>query len=192
MKEIIIQILNNDVVLGGFFTILGTIIGWLLGLWFQKGKVNISIVEFNDVFTCGEDLPVESIKEATNYKFSLTVDVFNSSSHSKIMRDIRVLFKGEGKSSASVTPYDENTRKGYGISGSVERIKVVNIPAKSVVSLSLSNYSTGADMFDYIWNTEEVFLTYKDEKNREKKVKIKTEDYKNYFTNHKWEDEVNG
>ncbi len=192
MKEIIIQILNNDVVLGGFFTILGTIIGWLLSLWSQKGKLNISIVDFNDLFTCGEDLPAESIKEATNYEFSLTVDVFNSSSHSKIMRDIRVLFKGEGKGSASVTPYDENTRKGYGVSGSVERIKVVNIPAKSVVSLSLSNYSTGADMFDYICSTEEVFLTYKDEKNREKKVKIKKEDYKNYFTNHKWEDEVNG
>ena len=45
---------------------------------------------------------------------------------------------------------------------------------------------------DCIWKTKKVYLIYNDEKNKTKRIFIKSEDYENYFINHKPEEKENG
>ncbi len=60
------------------------------------------------------------------------------------------------------------------------------------MKLKLTEGDWKQDGLDYLWKTRKIYLVYADEKNKMRKKLINTEDYENYFDNHKLEDKNNG
>lgn len=74
-----------------------------------------------------------------------------------------------------------------------DNVEPINIPPKAVIKLNLHDGAWDKDgKLDFIWKSKNVYLVYSDEKNKVRRKLIKTEDYENYFTNHKQEDKDNG
>ena len=72
-------------------------------------------------------------------------------------------------------------------------VNPITIPTTAVIKIDLHNGSWNKDgELDYIWRTKKVYLVYTDEKNKTKRIFIKSEDYENYFINHKLEEKENG
>ena len=112
-------------------------------------------------------------EEAEYYYFNLSIDVYNSSRETKIMRDIRVLFFDKKKLLFSITPMDDAIIRTGDSSARFKEISVVNIPARSVVTINMHkamNYS------DKEWGllsfAGRVMFSYMDDKNKEKTVEI--------------------
>lgn len=165
--------------LGILGTLGGTILGWVLNSLSQKGKLHVYISSWKESFTYkkeGRKLPSYSIDQTQYYDYKLSIDLYNSSGETKIMRDASIIFANNKNVLFKSTPEDNDTKQ----------ISPVNIPAKSVINLNLYDevWNYEASTF-FIWKTNCVYFTYKDERNRTKRVPIKKEAYIDYFKNHK-------
>lgn len=177
-------------------TLAGTILGWLLNYISQSGKLNIYISSFVDSFQynkSGYMVKSSSIDQTETYSYKLKLDLYNSSGATKIMRNLSVVFNDGKKDLYKSIPKDDSTKRNFGPIKIYDSITPVNIPAKSIMQLCLHNGADNSDgELDLIWNTKKVYLTYIDEKNRLKRIKIKSEIYRHYFENHKTEEKENG
>ena len=73
-----------------------------------------------------------------------------------------------------------------------DNILPVNIPPKSVLQLHVHDGEWNKDhKMDFIWETERVFLLYKDMKNKERRFLIKTEKYAEHFVTETNQNEEN-
>jgi hypothetical protein len=173
-------------------TLLGTILGWVLGK-LNFGKLNIYVHSWVDEFLYNDNhgfmCPSSSVKQTEYYGYSFSLEIYNSSEKTKIMRNIEVMFMEENKICFINTPNDSASRTGEMISVYKE-IEPVNIPARTVIKVDLSNGFHNNEL-SFIWNVNRVILKYVDEHNRTKKLLIKKEQYSNYFDNHKTEDTQN-
>lgn len=170
-------------------TLAGTILGWLLNNISQSGKLNAYVFSFTDKFEysdMGFITTSSSIDETQHYSYTLVLDLYNSSGATKIMRNITVIFSDGKTDLYKSTPYDDSTRRSSGPAWFYDEVGPINVPPKSIIQLNLHHGTWKGDTgLDFIWNTKRVYLTYTDEKNRRRKVKIKAEDYSKYFENHK-------
>jgi len=176
----------GEAIFGIVGTILGTILGWLLNSISNKGKLVFSVASWEDSFqrndNMGSMVPSNSIEETQVYSYKLFLDVYNSSAETLIMRDIRIAFN-DGKKDVHISvPQDDRTRRNSGPMSFYDNILPVNIPPKSVLQLHVHDGEWNQDhKMDFIWETERVFLLYKDMKNKEHRFLIKTEKYVEHF-----------
>ena len=67
----------------------------------------------------------------------------------------------------------------------------LNIPPKSILQLHLHDGEWDEDYkMDFIWNSEKVYLVYKDTKNKEQRFLLKTEKYSEHVKNLASQNEV--
>ena len=187
---------TETALIGVLGTLLGTLLGWWLNSLSQKGKLSIYIYSWEDSFQynkMGFMTNSSSIEQTQHYAYKLTLDLYNSSGATRIMRNITVVFSDGKKELYKSIPNDDSTRRSSGHACFYDEVSPINIPPKSIIQLSLHNGAWNNDGgLDFIWKTKKIYLTYTDEKNRCRKVKIKAEDYSKYFENHKSEETDNG
>lgn len=186
-KEVVIAAIG----VGG--TLLGTVLGWFLNNLSNNGKLHIYVCSCRDVFSKGDgfggNTTAESIDETRDYTFYISLDLYNSSSVTKIMRDIQIVFSDGRHTVWCKTPKDDSTRRVGTHFSMYDKVGPINVPPKAVMKLELHAGIWNSDNeADAILKAKKVYLQYMDEKNRRRKKLIKKEDYANYFSNHKAEE----
>lgn len=173
-------------ILGIIGTIGGTILGWFLNNLSQKGKLNIFISSWKDEFESRGEMGCmvksSSIEQTERYLYRLSMDLYNSSGETKIMRNIEIVFAKNKCELKSIVPKDDATEVSSKFSIRYDDIEPINISPKSVKKIVVHN-SFGKEDLNFIWETNNVFLRYINEKNKIKVVPIKKEIYRDYFTN---------
>lgn len=192
--------MNSDIttaLIGVGATIAGTVLGWVLNNLSNRGELNIYVSSWEDKFQYNDDIgemvSCSKCEEVQSYTYKVSFDLYNSSGNTKIMRNIQIAFS-DGKSDIEKqTPQDDATKRFSSPMVFYDDVKPINIPPKAVIKLDLHNGSWNKNgELDYIWKTKKVYLVYTDEKNKTKRILIKSEDYENYFINHKPEEKENG
>lgn len=170
-------------------TLLGTILGWLLNSFSQKGKLNIFVTSWEDNFQYnnhGSIEPCETASQAAYYSCDLSLDVYNSSAETRIMRNMQLVF-AKGKNEIMVHVPDDNRTERYGAGcARYDKIGPVNIPPKSVatVRLRFGEWDENGSIKNY-WEVNRISLRYTDKKNRVKQIPISSKNYADYFSNDK-------
>lgn len=191
--------MNNEIttaLIGVGATLAGTVLGWFLNNLSNRGKLDIFVSSWEDNFKyndMGVMVPCSKREEVQSYSYKVSLDLYNSSGNTKIMRNIQIVFN-DGKSDIEhQTPKDDSTRRYVQPMNYYDNVEPINIPPKAVIKLNLHDGAWDKDgKLDFIWKSKNVYLVYSDEKNKVRRKLIKTEDYENYFTNHKQEDKDNG
>lgn len=177
-------------------TIAGTILGWGLNCLSNLGKLNIYVSSWNDEFCkddTGEIKTAKMKEEVGYYGYKGTLDIYNSSTQTKIMRNIRVCFCDDEKELKEITPYDDSTltRSTPRVPAHYDAIGVLNIPPKSVITISIhrglwENKEKNISL-DFLWNSKKIYIKYINENGKTKSFKIKEVDFINFFTENKVE-----
>lgn len=175
-----------DAIIGVLGTILGTILGWVLNSLSDKGKLKIFVSLWEEQFQyndTGSMVPSNSKEQTECYHYNLILDLYNSSSEAKIMRNIKIEFSDGKNILHTSVPKDDDTRRWNGPVAFYNDVVPLNVPPKAIIQLKLHDaaWYTNGDL-DFIWNTQMVYLTYCDEKGKEKKIIIKTGNYNNQFS----------
>lgn len=167
---------NLGTIIGVAGSILGGVVGWWLNNLSRKGKISVFADGINGEFQSAEETEVSSLEEADNFYYHPNIEIHNSSSDAKIMRDIKIVFWGENKELIVEAPYD----RAFNISWHSHRtVKALNIPAKSAISIELYGWIHKEDL-EKVYKSNMVFLYYKDENNKQQTKLIETKDYKDY------------
>ena len=174
-------------IIGVVGTLAGTVLGWLLNSWSNRGKLRIYVCDWKDEFTynhIGSMVSSSSAEQTECYSFKTSFDVYNSSGESKIMRDIEIVFSDGKKDVRHDIPNDQDTMRHGNSFIHYDVIGPVNVPPKTVIKLNLRDgVRKKDDALDFIWRSKKVYLQYKDENNRQKRILIKKENYEEYFAN---------
>lgn len=174
-----------DAIIGVIGTILGTILGWVLNSLSTKGKLKIYVSSWKDNFQyndTGSMVPSKSKEQTECYHYDLTLDVYNSSGETKILRNVKIEFSdGEDILYTSV-PKDDATKRWNGPVAFYDTIVPLNIPPKAIIQLKLHDGAWSSDGgLDFVWNTQIVYLAYDNENGKKKRITIKKENYNNHF-----------
>ena len=201
MEEVQEAVCNNNelitAMIGVIGTLLGTILGWVLNNISDNGRLNIYVSKWEDSFLQHDDVgsmkSSKCIEETQLYSYNLCLDIYNSCAEPRIMRDIRIVFNNGNKDIEYSVPKDDSSRRSSGHIARYDEIGPITIPAKSVLQLNLHNGKWTKDNCPlYIWEVKKVFLEYRNDKNRKKRILLKREDYNRYFENHPQEEKENG
>lgn len=192
MEEIVCAIREiikgqSGAVIGVMGTLLGTILGWGLNALSSRGKLRLYVSKWKDLFEYIKDGVVTRSKtdgRVHGYTYTLLLDIFNSSATPKIMREIQVVFyNGKGKVWIS-HPDDESTRRRNGPLTFYSEVEPLNIPPRSVMQISLSDSTwENAEHELLVLNAKKVVLEYRDEKNKLRKMLVRSEDYSRRIKN---------
>ena len=193
MLELLIQELKTmDVailcaIISTVGTIFGTILGWVLNSLSQRGKLNFFIYNWGESFEMrdgyGGFKPSASKGASDRYTCHLDLDIYNSGINSKIMRSLQLRFYSNEKELLSLYAYDNSTKR---LSGGVIRndeIEAINIPGKNVSNIHISSgMGSNAEMFDLLYQSNKVYLTYRDEKNKLVKLFVSNHNCDDFFS----------
>ena len=154
--------------------------GWALNLFSNKGKLNIYISFWDDNLRKKETLNgnlAEKKRDVKYFTYTCSMDVYNSSGNTKIMRNIKVIFSDSNNNTVKIFIPKNGTKK-FDImpydSSNYDDVTALNVPPKSVRSLTFHNLITGDDAeFDSIWAVRKICLQYSDEKKKVKTKKLK-------------------
>lgn len=181
--------------LGILGTLGGTVLGWFLNTLSQKGKLNIYVSSWCDKFQYNDESgfkrPSLSIGQTESYVYHLSLDLYNNSGTTKIMRNIEIVFAADKTELSRSVPKDDATRRYSGPANFYDAVEPINIPPKTVLKIDLHE-GYWKDSLNFIWKVDRVFLRYTDGKNKTRTLPIKKEIYKDYFINHKTEEQNNG
>ena len=167
---------NLGTIIGVIGSILGGVVGWWLNNLSRKGKISIFVDGINGKFQSAEGAEVSSLEEADNFYYNPNIEIYNSSSDAKIMRDIKIVFGGENKELLVEIPYDKAFNHSWQIH---KQVKALNLPAKSTVSIELYGWINKEDLAK-VCNSTKVFLYYKDENDKQQTKLLEVKDYKTY------------
>lgn len=174
-----------EAIIGVIGTLFGTILGWLLNSASNHGKLNVNISDWKDDFKYNDKgFITKSIsKDQTEYySYLLTLDIYNSSAETKIMRNIEIYFSDNECEHHKSIPKDDSTKRNNGYFYNCDNISPVNIPPKTIIQLKLrDDFNNENAVLNNIWKTKKIYMKYINEKNKIKKVTIKSEDYGCYF-----------
>jgi len=170
-------------------TLLGTILGWALNSFSQMGKINCYVPEWQDQLLynhMGYMVPSNSKEQTEQYIFTVTLDLYNSSQRTKIMREIEVVFFSRKKELRSFFPKDNSTRRSSGPVSFYDRVSPINVPPQSVIQVKLHD-SAGEAEINFLWEADKVYLRYINDKGKKKRVLLKKVLYADYFKDRKQE-----
>ena len=160
-----------------FSVILGALLGWLLNVLSQKGKLYFTI-EFKDSFTkdyYGEEQPSTSKEDTVYYGYSLKLVIFNNSQNAQAVHSIKLQLHNGRKLVQELPFVERDGEKG------VETPVCIN--PKSIETIEL-HYRWPLDYFDNsegLWTINQVYFIYTDKKGKIRRKKIKKVNYNNYF-----------
>lgn len=166
----------------------GTVLGWMLGVLSQKGKLHI-FSEWTDRFQL--DDAVGGITYSTTrdnakyYRYNLVLDLYNASGEPKIMRRIEIIFYKGGKELFRSVPQDDSTKRYTAACYLYDDIQPITVPAKSVMRLNLhGGINQSESIFPRIWDSNKIKLSYCKKSKKEKHILIRKENYAYYYENH--------
>ena len=174
---------NLGTIVGTAGSIFGVFLGWWLNNWSKRGKLNIYLSEWKDQFKrnqFGVSGNSPSKAEAESYHFYCSLDLHNSSSEAKIMRDFKIVYRNKYKELWADYPLDDSTTVRTSVGYSSDDLCVVNIPPKSVVKINFHNSLHSKETLSVLWDTISIFLEYKDENNKKKVKLLKVENFNEY------------
>ncbi len=177
-------------------TIAGTILGWALNNISNKGKLNFYIKSWKKSFKyCEEHFLYDSpsAEKTQCYVYCLSIEIYNSSNNTKIMRDIKLSFYDKKNELIYDIPLDTDTEILCSPKAHYDKVGPINISAKKIKTLNLHNeIYNKKGLPSYIWNTKNIYLVYINEKSKKKKILIESEDYSKHFFDNIQEDNENG
>lgn len=164
-------------------TIAGTLLGWLLNSASNKGNLNIYVVNWNEKLEnksnsgYGVPLYADAVSRGAvnHYSYSGSIDIYNSSNNTKIMRDFKIIYLDGKKILKETVPIDDSPKHTVSehLPAQFNNIGVINIPPKSIISINLhKSIGQSKDDVDFLWNSKTILVQYKDEKNNIKTKKI--------------------
>ena len=167
-------------------TLLGTALGWWLNTLSNRGKIDIFCKKWDVKFETNNNgfiVKTEHIKKAEYFNFDVELEVINHSGDIKIIRDVQILFQdSNGKILKTIIPNDTSLRTYSNHFCSHKEVKPFNVYGKSIISISLDKGFNDRDSkFDFIFDTEKIFLQFRDELNNVKKVLLKEGNVKDYY-----------
>ena len=173
-------------IIGVIGTLLGTVLGWFLNVLSNKGKITVYLSSWTDAFrhNDNEGFMTNSTSEsqAEYYEFECSLDIYNSSSDTKILRDIKIVFQRGKTILFGIDPDDKKTKRKASGRIIYDRITAQNIPPKSVVRVDMvSGLWIKEAQLERVFSTDSVHLEYLDEKNKLHRTMIKSINYQNYF-----------
>ncbi len=158
--------------ISGVFGLIGTIIGVILTVcinWLsRRGKLYMYVTnqekEILKADGLGGKTTANNIKEADMSRHKLSIDLYNSSSENKVLREIKIYYIGEKKKKKySCFMVDDKSRK---------QLQMLNISPKTSLALNLSSTCSEKNIINEIYNSKRVEIRYRDEKNKINKYKI--------------------
>lgn len=163
-------------ILGIIGTLLGTVLGWFLNSLSQKGKIRVFVKKWKATYQKADKMGgfVDCTREeAGYYHYNLSLDAYNSSRETRIMRDIRVVFWDKKNPLFSNIPKDDTTKRTSNTLIRYDEISIINIPAKTAVAINLHGglYSSDKEWPDFL-KACRVKLGYKNEKNKKKMIDV--------------------
>ncbi|WP_044916162.1 hypothetical protein [Butyrivibrio sp. WCE2006] len=171
--------MDTDVLLtllGVTGTLLGTVLGWGLNELSQKGRLFVYVNKWREEYQkqddCGGFIECNSC-EAEYYNFSLSIDVYNSSNETHIMRDITIVyFDNKKRRLFELVPKDDSTKRvGFSPVPNYDEIAVANISAKSALNINLHNGMNNSDPnWRALSESAQIMLEYLNEKNKRKAI----------------------
>jgi hypothetical protein len=167
-----VTILASAIGVGG--TILGTILGYLLNSWNNKGKLYFTNIKWEEKYQKSSDFGeiIDSKKEdAEYYNFILTCNIYNSCNNIKIMKEIKMGLFYNNNLIYEFVPEDKLTERYSEPFYIRDKITPVNIAPKSVIALSLTKWLR-EDELKNLFSTNIIKLTYENEKGKRKTIKV--------------------
>lgn len=167
----------SEGVAGALIGVIGaaliSIVGWLS----KKGRVIVTVTrsEHRVMKKDGEGGFVSRSErdDAVLYSYELELDLYNSSSEARIMRNITLGYRAEGKRLFSHTPMDSSTRRFVGSMTFHDPVSALNLQPKCVSHVRLLGSIWNTDeRFSKLWDVDEIVLTYSDETGHVTKVPI--------------------
>lgn len=192
-----LQNTNTDffiAIIGVLGTLLGTVLGWILNNISRKGKLQFYVLSWKDSFL--KDIggvSADSCKkeDVDYYAYECSIDVYNSSSETKIMRNIEVVFANNDTELWCERTNDYDSK--YYIVGipQYNELELINIPPKTAMKLSVQNSRRDRDNgeLDFLWESNKIFIRYTNEKNKTKTIKIKHGKLEDYLIKYDIEEE---
>ena len=176
-------------VIGVLGTLLGTLLGWFLNNLSQRGKL-ILFLSFKSKFydDDGEGGFKESLSHAKYYSYNADLEIYNSSSEYKVMRDVYISFCCKDKELFKERAYANSTYKDNGqyLPASIDEFKSVSIPPKQILTIGThGSISAKSEEYNKLKDVDKLVLTYRNGKNKLKKIKIADVDYVHYFDDKK-------
>lgn len=101
------------------------------------------------------------------------------------MRKIEVTYFRDKYELFRDTPEDESTGRISGATRFYEKVLPITIPAKTVYTVKLrGGFWNSSCKFSQIWEANKVMLSYRDGRNKEKKILITKDGFDHYFESH--------
>lgn len=169
-------------ILGILGTLAGTVLGWFLNNISQHGKLNIHILSWEGKFMynkTGSIIDSHSIEQTEYYTYDYSIDLYNSSGETKIMRNIEITFTNGKDELYYSIPMDKSTGR-IGVGGmDYNKILPINISPKTVKHIEIHHDLWKRDnSFEFLWDTTHVFLKYVDEKIKREKFWLREKNIK--------------
>ena len=142
--------------IGVLGTLLGTILGWILNSLANRGKLILSLKNFETSITkntASGQKNCTNLNEADFFIFSLAIDIYNSSSSNKIMQNVKLVFVGK-KTTLFIYDLPNN-----------------NIEPKTIKNFTYKNCMGKRENFkNKLTLPTSIYLHYTNEKGRKKKI----------------------
>jgi len=164
----------NETIIGIIGTLLGTIVGFFLNELNKIGTLKTTCITHQDLSGTFKVLP--TAKAYYEVKYIQSFDVYNSASDTRIMSDISFEISKNNKPIKIIKAAEINISN---LNNNVVRSTVANnanFPPKQICRLivSCSEQIKDASLELQIKDRNQLFLTYKNERGRVKRIKIDT------------------
>lgn len=178
--------IGTDAFWGIIGTLLGTILGWLLNELTNKGRLHFYLKSWEASMDCidgqGGYAHCKDRSEIQFFTYNLCLEIYNSSNKPRIIRSLDIAFCKGKKSLIKQTPENDSTGKSFGSISLYKKVGATNIPANEVITLVMhGNYNTDQADFSVCEQADNVYLEYKNEHNRIKRIKLTQVRYDSYF-----------
>lgn len=164
--------------IGSMGTVLGTVLGWALSAFSRRGRLSLYLSAYHESFEFNNDGVISSpssFDDTEAYFYQLSLNVYNSSCDTKIIRDLRIEFLNGKEAAISSIPKDSDTERP--ISGGIifhRDFETLNVPPKSVVPLHLQGgpWRPELENFEKLNSVDNIRIAYKSEKNTDCYVQV--------------------
>ena len=156
-------------IIGVSGTIVGIIIDRVITAFANRGKLVFYVKDWTKSYyrlDLGVPMITDCSTEAFECKYSFSIDIYNRSGNIKIARDIQIEFRNGRKELFSMVPQQK-------VEDKFEFIKPINVPSKTICCIDAYFFVMKEDNpFQLLEEYDKVYLKYRNEKGRIKKIKI--------------------
>ena len=173
-------------IIGVAGTLLGTILGWFLNVLSNKGKLSVFLESWSDSLKgrsrIGSIDVVTLLDDAIYFEYRCTIEIYNGSSKTKIIRAAQLLFCSGKTILMKVVPRDISKSIYNGPAVFYKDIGAYNIPANQIITIPLTGSLMKKEQgLDWLSKVDRILFEYIDERNHKRTVLLKKLDNNNTF-----------